>query len=359
MAVGASALIAGISYLNARHLILVAQEQTRTAQAEGLVVALGDQLITRDYAGLESRVIQTMADGSIESALVTDEAGKVLLHLQRSHPGAEPELLFHPRVLRAPTSPEARLSRDRGVTTRWSPVEAGTTVGWLQLRLWSSSTDTVLELLGRQYLVLGVLTAGLLSAVLLTSNREIRRRSQRRESELKRENELLERRALTDPLTGVLNRHGVEQALQHDIHQFQDDTRTTLAVCVIDLDDFKPVNDFYGHAIGDLLLTAVCKRLRGLLRENDIVGRLGGDEFVVVLHDCQEPDVAINLANRVTNSLSDVFVIEHNTINIGASIGIAFGEPTQTAEFDVMVALADQAMYDAKRAGKGCVVVAQ
>lgn len=351
-------VIAGLSYQNSRSLIEQSQDRTRAALARGLVVALSDQLVVRDYAGLESRLLQAMADGSLASALVTDTSGRVLVHLQRDRPQAEPGLLFEPPQIPIPATGQAAGSSTGELTTRWTAIEAGEPVGWLRLRTWPTQTDAVLDLLARQYLLLGALAAALLGTILGSGYRQIRRQAEQREHRLHEEKAELERKALTDHLTGVYNRRGLELELLRTLENPERRRQAQLAVCMIDLDDFKPVNDVYGHAIGDQLLQAVSRRLRGILRDGDLLGRFGGDEFIVVFQHCGDAALALQLARRITTELSTTFRIEDLQVRIGASVGVALDVDAPEASLAALLERADQVMYQAKETAKGHVALA-
>lgn len=363
-----------ISYQESRSLIEQAQERARMALARGLALGLADQLAIDDYAGMESRLEQAMADETIASALVVDTDGKVLVHLQRRRPSDVPELVFVPQRILPPRSGLESPVTTNGITTRWSPIEAGLPVGWLKLRTWSSSTDAVLRLLAQQYLVLGSLTAALVGTLLVSGNRQMRRQAQLREQQLNDEKLDLERIALTDPLTGLYNRRGIERALLETLQNPASRATAALAVCMIDLDDFKTVNDVHGHGVGDLLLTAVAQRLRSYLREGDCVGRIGGDEFIAVFRGCSERELALTLAQRISDGLNQPFRIGDHLIRIGASIGVVLdaeqslvpnlcqhpsdADSNAASCLESLVKLADRAMYLVKQNGKRQVAIA-
>ena len=344
------------------------------ALARGLALGLADQLAIDDYAGMESRLEQAMADETISSALVVDTEGKVLVHLQRRRPSDVPELVFVPQRILLPRSGLESPVTTNGITTRWSPIEAGLPVGWLKLRTWSSSTDAVLRLLAQQYLVLGSLTAALVGTLLVSGNRQMRRQAQLREQQLNDEKLDLERIALTDPLTGLYNRRGIERALLETLQNPASRATAALAVCMIDLDDFKTVNDVHGHGIGDLLLTAVAQRLRSYLREGDCVGRIGGDEFIAVFRGCSERELALTLAKRISDGLNQPFRLGDHLIRIGASIGVVLdaeqslvpnlcehqsdADSNASSCLESLVKLADRAMYLVKQNGKRQVAIA-
>ncbi|MCP9817788.1 GGDEF domain-containing protein, partial [Synechococcus sp. GreenBA-s] len=231
-------------------------------------------------------------------------------------------------------------------------------VGWLRLRTWPTQTDAVLDLLARQYLLLGALAAALLGTVLGSGYRQIRRQAEQREHRLHEEKAELERKALTDHLTGVYNRRGLELELLRTLENPERRRQAQLAVCMIDLDDFKPVNDVYGHAIGDQLLQAVCRRLRGILRDGDLLGRFGGDEFIVVFQHCGDAALALQLARRITTGLSTTFRIEDLQVRIGASVGVALDADAPEDSLAALLERADQVMYQAKETAKGHVALA-
>lgn len=164
----------------------------------------------------------------------------------------------------------------------------------------------------------------------------------------------LQWRAFHDPLTGLPNRAMLLDRLQHALDLHRRDLRT-LAVLLVDLDDFKAVNDTLGHAAGDDLLVRVGERLRGALRSGDTLARLGGDEFAVLLEDGGEPATT---ADRVVACLAGPFRIGSTSIHARASVGLAeLAADATVVTVDTMLARADLAMYTAKRAGKGCLAV--
>jgi len=124
-----------------------------------------------------------------------------------------------------------------------------------------------------------------------------------------------------------------------------------LAVCFLDLDQFKPVNDNYGHAVGDLLLMEVAKRIKGCIREEDTVSRQGGDEFTLLLIDLESPQQCEKMLERIHNTLALPYLIEAHEIHISASSGVTL-YPNDNSDLDGLVRHADQAMYQAKMVGR-------
>ena len=168
--------------------------------------------------------------------------------------------------------------------------------------------------------------------------------------DLRKEEEELRHLAHYDSLTGLPNRKLFLDVLQHTINNFRFHDNI-LAVMFIDLDSFKPVNDRYGHAIGDELLIAVADRLRLSVRKSDTIARLGGDEFLVLLADMNDLDIIAQLANKIVNRLASPYMFDSNRIEISASIGISiFPENGRSAE--QIIKAADAAMYLAKAKGK-------
>jgi diguanylate cyclase (GGDEF)-like protein/PAS domain S-box-containing protein len=151
--------------------------------------------------------------------------------------------------------------------------------------------------------------------------------------------------ARRDPLTGVANRKELFEVLSPMLER-----GTLTAALYVDLDGFKEVNDRFGHTIGDDLLCNVASRLRSAIRSIDTVARVGGDEFVVICRDLESTDEAVAIATRVRETIERPFGLTVGPVRIDSSIGIAFG---RTPDADSLLARADQALYRAKRKGRG------
>ncbi|MBK5931397.1 EAL domain-containing protein [Halochromatium salexigens] len=160
----------------------------------------------------------------------------------------------------------------------------------------------------------------------------------------------LDRIAHYDHLTGLPNRRllmdRLEQAIAHAKR-----TGIALAVCYLDLDGFKPINDRYGHAVGDRVLIKITESLRRVVRGEDSVARLGGDEFVLLLTDLTQPDDCFGLLSRVLAGIREPVRVGEVTHRLSASIGATLCPP-DLADPDTLLRHADQAMYRAKEAGK-------
>ncbi len=166
----------------------------------------------------------------------------------------------------------------------------------------------------------------------------------------KNQQELLEKLAHYDALTQLPNRILLHdrfiQAIAHCKRQ-----ENLLAVCFLDLDHFKPVNDQYGHETGDQLLIDVAQRIKSIIREEDTLSRQGGDEFVLLLGDIESFAHCEKMIKRIIHSLSQPYIIDREVINVSASIGVTL-YPIDDSDGDTLIRHADQAMYQAKTAGR-------
>jgi len=153
-----------------------------------------------------------------------------------------------------------------------------------------------------------------------------------------------------DVLTGLPNRAYLSDLLNQALEFSRREDRP-LAVCMLDLDGFKAVNDGYGHASGDLLLVEVAKRLKEILREDDAVARLSGDEFVLILRQVQEPAQLQAALERVLQALATPYVVRDQEVSVSASIGVTLF-PLDNEDTDTLLRHADQALYVAKQSGR-------
>jgi diguanylate cyclase (GGDEF)-like protein len=158
-----------------------------------------------------------------------------------------------------------------------------------------------------------------------------------------------------DPLTGLSNRHHFNQ-LMSILIQDDADTRTDVALILLDLDNFKFVNDSLGHDAGDRLLIEFSTRIKNLLRRHEGFARLGGDEFAIILTGIKTPEQVAHVAQRIHHSLLGPIKINENQLSCNASVGAAMF-PLHAKNKDQLVKFADVAMYAAKRAGKGQIKV--
>jgi diguanylate cyclase (GGDEF)-like protein/PAS domain S-box-containing protein len=160
-----------------------------------------------------------------------------------------------------------------------------------------------------------------------------------------------EHRADHDLLTGLVNRRALEHRLSASLDRARHSGQTC-GVVFLDLDHFKPVNDTYGHAMGDALLVAASERLREAMRPNDLVARYGGDEFVVLLEGC-DPDGARRIVERLLAAMAWPFLLGKQSIQVSASAGVAIF-PGGGESASALVRHADAAMLRAKNSGRAC-----
>lgn len=170
-------------------------------------------------------------------------------------------------------------------------------------------------------------------------------------SQIKEHQKRLEKLAHYDALTHLPNRVLLAERLQRAI-EHADRDGNLLAVCYIDLDGFKPVNDRYGHAAGDRLLVELGHRLRNALRDVDTVARLGGDEFAMLLGDLEDEDACDHVLRRLLDTVAQPFRVGGgDSITLSASIGVTL-YPHDQSDADALVRHADQALYVAKQQGR-------
>lgn len=158
--------------------------------------------------------------------------------------------------------------------------------------------------------------------------------------------------AVTDSLTGVLNRLGLERALKDRVAAHARNLAQGFAIAMIDLDWFKQVNDTHGHDAGDLVLRVVAARIKRDLRHTDTLARLGGDEFVIVLDGVTEESTALGILHKIRESVLQPIELENGaSAQVGASIGLTVSRHAVCGTEELM-RRADQAMYEVKKDGR-------
>lgn len=164
-------------------------------------------------------------------------------------------------------------------------------------------------------------------------------------------NEKVKHLAMHDQLTGLCNRRALEEKLETLVAE-AGGRALDVALFHIDLDRFKQVNDMFGHAAGDDILKHASHAMETHKRKDDFVARIGGDEFVIVLHGVNSKEAAASAAKRIIDAVSEPIEVQHDLVNVGASIGIAFMD-TCGSDIERWLANADMALYIAKGAGRG------
>ena len=215
---------------------------------------------------------------------------------------------------------------------------------------------TAMVMIATGILLVSTLFTAILDARLQSMSERLTQSLQDSNIRLQEANDELQKRAFADALTGLPNRLLFEDRLLHALlhldranhHRVED----RLAVLFVDLDGFKPINDSFGHAAGDVILRSAAARLLQEAGEGDTVARVGGDEFLILLEDVSDVAASITVANRVLASLSQPFEVSGKHVQIACSIGIVV-HPDH-GDRNKLVANADAAMYAAKRAGGSC-----
>jgi len=208
-------------------------------------------------------------------------------------------------------------------------IKQVTVSGDLSMRLESSGSDELSALAGAVNAMLAAMQKG--------------------KSELLQAQESLRFHAEHDSLTGILNRRAIRDVLRRELARCRRENNT-LGVIVADVDHFKKINDHYGHGTGDAALVAVVQRISAMLRPYDVIGRYGGEEFLIIAPGC-DLHLTQKLAERIRVAVCDEPVDFGNetstiTISLGATLGTAESDP------EFLVAMADAAMYQAKRNGR-------
>lgn len=179
-------------------------------------------------------------------------------------------------------------------------------------------------------------------------SRQLRREMAHREAAEEKARAL----ARHDVLTGLPNRRVFAESLNESLARAKRGI-SRCAVLLIDLDRFKPVNDLYGHAVGDAVLCEIANRLKQIARRSETLARLGGDEFAAIVEFGAGDDAPIRFAKRIISTLSQPILAGDVQVEIGATIGIAL-HPVDGADAESLLRAADLAMYSAKREGRGC-----
>jgi diguanylate cyclase len=183
--------------------------------------------------------------------------------------------------------------------------------------------------------------------VLSSRTREVRLAAYR----ASQERDAMHSLANTDPLTGLANRRGLNEALAAKLMRAT--SENFVAVYVIDIDGFKPVNDRHGHDFGDKLLIAIGQRLTDNMRNRDVVSRVGGDEFIIVASGLRQEQQAHELGANLLGVFKEPIDIGEEKVSIGLTIGYAL-VPLDASDTGTAIKLADAAMYEGKQNGKRC-----
>lgn len=155
-----------------------------------------------------------------------------------------------------------------------------------------------------------------------------------------------------DSLTGLLNKEAFKNSVEKELL----DHKVSHALLVIDLDNFKEINDNYGHMEGDEIIINVAKIIRNEISTEDLAGRFGGDEFVAMLKNCSMEE-AKNTAQTINESICRYCRTQKAYLRFGASVGVSYQEAEKVISYDDLFMQADNAMYKSKQNGKNCVTI--
>jgi diguanylate cyclase (GGDEF)-like protein/PAS domain S-box-containing protein len=304
--------------------------------AFGAVVAVGMGLLMRRAGARRTAQFRSLVHQASDLITVVDTDGRILYQSPSSERlmGVSPDALVGTRL------DELVLAEDRGlldgILTEAAADPRSPVTGGFRVRHADGTTrdvDAVVSNLLADPTVRG----------LVLNTRDVTERT-RLEAEL-------ERRALFDSLTNLPNRAVFRDRLDHALARTARRPET-LAVLLLDLDEFKLVNDSLGHDAGDELLVVLSGRIQGCARSSDTVARLGGDEFAILLEDAVSEESALAFADRVLAALKQPFEVRGREVFVGASVGIVLDDGSG-AQPDDLIRNADTAMYAAKAEGKG------
>jgi diguanylate cyclase (GGDEF)-like protein/PAS domain S-box-containing protein len=169
-------------------------------------------------------------------------------------------------------------------------------------------------------------------------------------------NNIIKLSASNDPLTGLPNRQLFSE-YSNKMCELALRNQESLSILFIDLDNFKYVNDQYGHQVGDLVLCEVVNLLKSNVRDSDVIARIGGDEFVICMYGVKNRSNLTTLSDTLISKISSITDIKGNSIAISASIGAVITHSGEKMHINEMILLADKLMYEAKAAGKSAALV--
>lgn len=322
--------------------------------ARGLTNAIAPDLVHKDYGSLEARLLQAASDPDVHSVLVADMQGHVLSYVV----GISGSIPAHPdfdlRQVELPKPSSRQVEEEHpGFLRVWHIVNIGRNVGWVRLDMGSSYFAVSMEKMRHEMWALALAIAVIGGILLGTAILRSHRLMSLREMEMARTHRQLEDKAYYDSLTHLPNRTLLLDRLSLAIAR-NARTRHLLAVCFVDLDNFKPVNDNFGHAIGDQVLIEVARRLDTSVRGGDTVARLGGDEFIVLLGELETEEEAGQAVERLLLSLRKPLQADGKKVEIQASIGYVL-YPNDCSDEESLIELADEAMYRVKDEGGGSI----
>lgn len=346
-------VILAISWFDhqAQEIRVSGRESTAKMMAEGVAIAIQDDVISENYAQIEGRLRQTLSDPQVLSILVADEDGKVLSQLKLEPETNVIQPIYSSSRIQFPGR-SSEVTTEGNVTTQWLQLVAGVPIGWLRLEIVGTKVDDALTHLRKQvsiWLLVACFVLLLSLAMVLWRTRGLIKME---EAVMQGRADALQKVAHHDSLTGLPNRYLLLDRLGQAIAS-SNRNQKYFALCFIDLDGFKPVNDSYGHDAGDYVLKEVGKRLTTCVRENDTVARIGGDEFIVILVDVDAREDFHATLDRILEIIKKPIALSEGIeITISLSMGVTVF-PDDSSIPDDLLNHADEAMYAAKKKGPG------
>lgn len=337
------------SYQQTNELVRQAQERTGQALATGLANAVEESLIVRNYAQLEVQLLQSMTSEQLQSATLADAEGKILSEVRRDPSSGKVSVIFNDSG-RTLTATQPHQDRTENTLEILQPVGNTTNIGWIKLQVAMTSDTALLEGIHHQLLLILGLGTIVMLVIVSFSLRSTYSQVKTSQNKMEALNDSLHSAAFYDPLTHLPNRYLLRDRLNQAL-ALAARSHKQVAVCYVDLDGFKAVNDQYGHDAGDALLIEIGKRLSLALRQHDTVARIGGDEFVLVVSELDTIADCQTLLDRLLIDVSQPVDVNGHIVSIGASIGVAISHE-HGIDSAILVSLADRAMYTAKFTGK-------
>jgi diguanylate cyclase (GGDEF)-like protein len=340
-------------------LIQVTQERREVALGKGLALAISDLIITREYAQLESDLQQIMGNETVRSVMVTDLKGTVLAFLSRQTYSEPAKPNFSVSSIELPQKMPANFSIEKqgDISMLWYKVDTGIPLAWIRMESFTDLNDELLNNLRRNIMFSVLILFLTLFGIAILLFYRAQQKSQEEELRLINSNATLYDAAHFDTLTKLPNRLSLNGLLEKAMNIARIDG-DSVAICFLDLDGFKGVNDSLGHLSGDNLLIAAAGRMKKAVRDSDSVIRLGGDEFVLILGGLKDSEQLDLLLKRILELLSSPFMINGENVLISASIGVSV-YPEDDASISDLLSHADSAMYEAKSRGKNAWVFYQ
>lgn len=338
------------SYRQTNQLVRQAQDQSANAFADGLANALEGHIIVRDFAQVELQLLQAMNTEHIQSIIAADSDGTILTHVQRNPWTGKASVAFNDAGTRLQETNSATHRQD-DMLQIVKPIGHPLKVGWIRLQVVPPRDTSLLQGIHQQLLMIIGLGASLMMVIVGFSLRRTYSQIKTTQDQIEDLNDSLHSAAFFDPLTKLPNRPLLRDRLNQAL-ALASRTHHPVAVCYVDLDGFKAINDNFGHDAGDTVLVEVAKRMTLTVRQHDTVARIGGDEFVIVINDLESVDDCNHLMDRILIELAQPIDIgHHHMVTIGASIGVVLSQQHGT-DPGSLITLADTAMYRAKANGK-------